>query len=160
MTDHPGAAQPPEPDPLPPPDVGSGAAPPPATTPPADSHAGAADPGAQAPTPPPSTGPGAATPTTAAGAVTEADRVAALDEAVAKNVRAGWRVESRGQYQAVVVKGSKPNHILHLILSIVTLGLWIPVWILITIFSSVKRDTLTVDATGVVRNGRGDTSSA
>ena len=92
--------------------------------------------------------------------MSEADRVAALDEAVAKNVRAGWRVESRGQYQAVVVKGSKPNHILHLILSIVTLGLWIPVWILLTITSKVKRDTLTVDVDGVVRNGHGKTSGA
>lgn len=28
----------------------------------------------------------------------------------------------------------KPNHILHLILSIVTVGLWIPVWLLLGLF--------------------------
>lgn len=29
--------------------------------------------------------------------------------------------------------GSTPNHLLHLTLSVFTLGLWVPVWILISI---------------------------
>ena len=28
----------------------------------------------------------------------------------------------------------KPNHILHLILSVVTVGLWLPIWLLVGIF--------------------------
>jgi hypothetical protein len=32
-----------------------------------------------------------------------------------------------------MAQGTKPNHILHLILSILTLGLWLPIWLLITI---------------------------
>jgi hypothetical protein len=46
--------------------------------------------------------------------------------------------------KAVVVKGHRPNHILHLILSIITLGIWVPVWICITIFGGEKRKTVTV----------------
>ena len=34
----------------------------------------------------------------------------------------GYRIESRSDYQATIVKGHRPNHILHLILSIITLG--------------------------------------
>lgn len=35
----------------------------------------------------------------------------------------------------VLAQGSTPNHILHLILSIITIGLWIPLWILISLKS-------------------------
>lgn len=33
----------------------------------------------------------------------------------------------------VMAQGSKPNHILHVILSIVTLGAWLPVWLIVTL---------------------------
>lgn len=66
-----------------------------------------------------------------------------LDSAVDQYVKWGWRVESRTETQAIVVKGHRPNHILHLILSIVTLGIWIPVWIGVAIFAGEKRKTLT-----------------
>ncbi len=33
-------------------------------------------------------------------------------------------------------KGDKTNHILHLLLSILTAGFWIPVWILVSLSSS------------------------
>lgn len=36
----------------------------------------------------------------------------------------------------VLAERQTPNHILHLILAVVTAGLWIPVWILVTIFTS------------------------
>ena len=32
---------------------------------------------------------------------------------------------------------STPNHILHLLLSLVTLGFWVPVWIVITFIAGV-----------------------
>ena len=34
-----------------------------------------------------------------------------------------WRVESQTDYNAILVKGKPVNHVLHLILSIVTFGL-------------------------------------
>ena len=33
---------------------------------------------------------------------------------------------------------SKPNHILHLLLSIITAGLWIPVWLLLAVTGRLK----------------------
>lgn len=66
-----------------------------------------------------------------------------LDAAVTQYVQWGWRVESRTESQAVVVKGRRPNHLLHLVLSLITLGFWIPVWICVAIFAGEKRKTLT-----------------
>lgn len=34
--------------------------------------------------------------------------------------------------QKVEIVNKRPNHILHLLLSVITLGLWIPVWIAIS----------------------------
>jgi hypothetical protein len=69
--------------------------------------------------------------------------VSDLDSAVAQWVNWGWRVESRTENQAVMVKGHRPNHILHLILTIITLGFWAIVWIAVTIFGGEKRKTIT-----------------
>ena len=67
-----------------------------------------------------------------------------LDVAVAQYVKWGYRVESRSDRQAVVVKGRRPNHLLHLILTLITLGAWAIVWICIAIFGGEKRKTITV----------------
>lgn len=76
------------------------------------------------------------------------ERKALLAQAVANQVRQGWRVESQTDYQAVIVTGQRPNHILHLILTIVTLGLWGIVWIAIAIFGGEKRGVITIDDYG------------
>lgn len=41
--------------------------------------------------------------------------------------------------RVVLAERTTANHILHLLLSLVTVGLWIPVWILLTIFSGPYR---------------------
>lgn len=66
-----------------------------------------------------------------------------LDAQVAQYVKWGWRVESRSDHQAVMVKGHRPNHLLHFFLTLLTLGLWAVVWILLTAFGGEKRKTLT-----------------
>lgn len=77
-----------------------------------------------------------------------------LDRAVAEWVAGGWRVETRSDYQAVFVKGHRPNHILHLILSIITAGVWaLFVWLPVTVFGGEKRKTVSVDEHGH-RTGR------
>lgn len=53
---------------------------------------------------------------------TDDQRKQALANAVAREVGNGCRVESQTDFQAVVVKGKRPSHLLHLILSLVTLG--------------------------------------
>ena len=77
-------------------------------------------------------------------------RRARLNQAVADYVRNGWRVESQGDGYAVVVFGNRPNHILHLILTLVTFGLWAIIWIIIALSSGEKRRTIQVDDFGNV----------
>jgi hypothetical protein len=76
------------------------------------------------------------------------ERKELLARAVASEIRQGWRVESQSDYQAVIVKGSKPNHILHLILTLVTLGLWAIVWIAVAMFGGEKRGVIGIDEYG------------
>lgn len=48
------------------------------------------------------------------------------------------------------MKGKPTNHVLHLILSIITLGVWIPVWICVVIFAGEKQRFVSVDEYGRV----------
>jgi hypothetical protein len=93
----------------------------------------------QAPQSPP-----ASTERTQFAARTESERRDILGQLILEHVKHGWRVESQSDYQAVFVRGKRPNHLLHLILSIVTLGLWIPVWILLSLVSHVRHKVVTV----------------
>ena len=63
-----------------------------------------------------------------------------------------WRVESQSDYNAIVVKGSRPNHTLHLILSIVTFGFWLIVWLIVAVVQKEMKYMLTVDAYGNTTN--------
>lgn len=40
----------------------------------------------------------------------------------------------------VTYSKKKTNHVLHLLLSIVTLGVWIPVWIVIAVVNSMRKE--------------------
>jgi hypothetical protein len=76
------------------------------------------------------------------------ERKEALARAVHTQVAQGARVESQGDYQAVLVRGHRPNHVLHLILTLVTFSLWAIVWIAVALFSGEKRMAITVDEWG------------
>ena len=65
-----------------------------------------------------------------------------LEAQVAQHVSAGWRVESQTPSQAVMVKGKRPNHLLHLILSVLTVGLWLIVWLIVALAAGEKRRVL------------------
>jgi len=88
-----------------------------------------------------------ATPPSAAPLSTE-QRRAILAQRIAEQVRKGYRVESQMEYQAILVKGHRPNHILHLILSILTAGLWLFVWLALAVFGGENRRMITVDEFG------------
>lgn len=85
-----------------------------------------------------------------AAPVSDGQRRAALAEHVAMAVQNGWRVESQTDFQAVLVDGHRTNHLLHLILSLVTLGLWLIVWGIAAIVGGEKRRVLSVDENGRV----------
>jgi hypothetical protein len=82
------------------------------------------------------------------GKKTPDERKALLAQAVVNWVHGGWRVESQTDFQAVMVKGRRPNHILHLILTLITLGVWAIVWILLTVLGGEKRSVVSVDEYG------------
>lgn len=73
---------------------------------------------------------------------------AELDQIVAQRVSQGWTVEARTDSQAVMHKGKRPNHILHLILSILTVGVWVPVWIFLSLVQKPQHLAVTVGADG------------
>lgn len=76
------------------------------------------------------------------------ERKEALGRAVHTQVAQGARVESQGDFQAILVKGHRPNHILHLILGLLTLGFWWLVWIGLVLFGGEKRMSVSVDEWG------------
>jgi hypothetical protein len=47
-----------------------------------------------------------------------------------------------------LVKGKPVNHILHLILTLVTVGFWSLIWIALVIFGGEKREVARVDEWG------------
>lgn len=71
-----------------------------------------------------------------------------LASAITSQVAKGGRVESQGDFNAVIVKGKDVNHVLHLILSLLTFGGWLLVWIALVIFGGENRTMLTIDDYG------------
>lgn len=74
----------------------------------------------------------------------ERQRKQTLANQVATQVSKGWRVESQTETMATLVKGKRPNHVLHLLLSVFTLGIWLPVWIVLAVVMGEKRKTVVV----------------
>lgn len=86
----------------------------------------------------------------APAALTQDQRKSALAAHLRIALNKGWRVESQTDFQASIVKGHRTNHILHLILSIVTAGLWLFVWLAVAIINKEHRRILVVDEYGNV----------
>ena len=95
---------------------------------------------------------------TVSGHRTPEERRERLASEVAQQVGRGGRVESQTDTQAIIVKGRRPNHLLHVILTLVTVGIWgLLVYLPIAIFGGEKRRVITVDTFGnvVTTKGRG-----
>ena len=78
------------------------------------------------------------------------ERKELLARTVAGQVITGARVQSQSDFQAVLVRGKPVNHVLHLILTLVTFTLWGWVWAALAIFGGEKRSMITVDEYGNV----------
>jgi hypothetical protein len=77
-------------------------------------------------------------------------RTEALSRAVNAQVSHGWSVVSQSPTQAQLVKGKHHSHVLHLILTLLTLGLWLVVWIPLAVFGGEKHRFISVNEQGVV----------
>jgi hypothetical protein len=82
--------------------------------------------------------------------VTSEERTRVLDNYILTAGQQGWRVASQSPTSAQLLKGKPTNHVLHLILTLVTLGAWAIVWILVSIFGGQKQQLVTVDEYGRV----------
>lgn len=71
-----------------------------------------------------------------------------LEQRAAQLVAQGCRIEIKTPNQTVLVSGHRVNHILHLILTLLTLGLWAIVWIVMGLAGGEKRYVLTIDSAG------------
>ena len=78
------------------------------------------------------------------------ERKANLDRALQLRGAQGWRTESRSEFQATIARGERINNTLHLILTLVTAGLWAIVWIIVAITGGIKRMMVTIDEYGNV----------
>lgn len=76
------------------------------------------------------------------------ERKEALARAIHTQVAQGARVESQSDYSAVLVKGHRPNHLLHFFIGLITLGIWWVVWIALVLIGGEKRMAVSVDEWG------------
>ena len=71
-----------------------------------------------------------------------------LSRQVGSRLTLGRRVEYQSDFQAVLVHGHQVNHVLHLIITLITLGMWAIVWIALVLFGGEKREIVEVDEWG------------
>ncbi|MCV7353466.1 DUF2510 domain-containing protein [Mycobacterium parmense] len=96
-------------------------------------------------------------PTTVVGAAmpSKPQRATALDQELMAVVARGGRVEARTTTSAIVATGRPINHVLHLLVTVLLCGLWLPVWIVMTVSGGEKRTTISVDENGHVQRTNG-----
>jgi len=75
----------------------------------------------------------------------------ALQSAVQSYSSKGWTPTFVGDTQASLRRGKRPNHILHLILTILTFGIWGIVWAVLAIGMRERTVTIIVDTSGQVQ---------
>lgn len=76
------------------------------------------------------------------------------DVVLAEQARSAILVAVDGN-RAVMARGRRPNHVLHLVLSVLTLGVWaVLVWLPLGVLGGERRFVLTVDEFGRVTRSR------
>jgi hypothetical protein len=80
--------------------------------------------------------------------VPHVDRSRALANSIRQHVAQGWRVESQTDTDAILVRGQRCNHVLHLLVSVLTFGIWVIVWIFMAIANAERRMSISVDDFG------------
>ena len=75
-----------------------------------------------------------------------------VDERVAVLVANGYSVQSRSATQVILVRGRRPNHILHLLLTVFTIGSWGIVWIILTVTNRPQTKVITIGEHGMTES--------
>lgn len=82
--------------------------------------------------------------------LTPAERRHLLSRQLAVMEEEGKRIAFHGDYQAIVADGTPVNHILHLMLSFFTVGLWAIIWMVDISFHKESKELVRVDSEGNV----------
>lgn len=80
--------------------------------------------------------------------LTDSQRKERLENRIAQYLKAGWSAERVGDFQAVLTFEGKVNHVVHAILSLLTAGLWLLVWLVLALTRKTTRMTLRVNEYG------------
>lgn len=73
------------------------------------------------------------------------ERKLALNNSIRNYIHKGYRLEYRDDFSATLSKPPKKiNNWLHLILTILTAGFWLIIWLLIHLFSNKKTNTISI----------------
>lgn len=78
----------------------------------------------------------------------DTERKSILDKQIIFYASLGWRLDTQTDFAAVFSSGKRLNHILHLILSLVTFGIWIIFWIVMGLTNKIVITTVSVDLYG------------
>lgn len=84
------------------------------------------------------------------GAVSAEERKRKLANQIRTEVTQGGRVESQGDFDAVLATGKEINHTVHLIATIVSCGIWGIVWLVMALTGGIKRKMVAVDEYGQI----------
>jgi hypothetical protein len=82
--------------------------------------------------------------------ISRTERARTLEAEIEDSVADGWRLHTKTGTEAHLLKGEPVRHFVHLFFAIATLGLWLIVWIPLTIFGGVKHRHISVDEEGRV----------
>jgi hypothetical protein len=75
-------------------------------------------------------------------------RQSILDRRLLAAVSQGGEITSRSDFSAVLRYGQPVNHVLHLILSVLTLGIWLFIWLLLVLTNKRRVVFVAVDEFG------------
>ena len=78
----------------------------------------------------------------------DSDRKSILEKQIIFHVSSGWRLDTQTEFAAVLSRGKGLNHILHLLLSLVTFGLWLIVWLMLLLVNRIHTMTIQIDKFG------------
>ena len=78
----------------------------------------------------------------------DSERKSILEKQIIFYASAGWSLETQTEFAAVMSSGKRLNHILHLLLSVVTLGFWLIIWLFLLMVNRITKKTIRVDKFG------------
>ena len=75
-------------------------------------------------------------------------RAAIMEQALRDLTFRGYRTETVDGPRAIISMGEPVNHVLHVLVTVFTCGLWLPIWLLLIALGGVKRRHIHIDEYG------------